>query len=208
MVSAATTYTSLDCIISDSFSTNKAIIRSLLILFLPLVIFLIFFLCYVFKTIKYKKSFSFLSQRTFLSVLVISYISYLNITKYLIQFIYCAEVYEYIDIENAENEKLLWMEDTTVECYTGVHRIIAAVLIWPSLFLFSIGFPIFLIVILNYFKTKKQLNDDKIEETLGFLYRTYRVEFIYWDSIIMLRKATLAIIVVYTYSLGGNQQVT
>lgn len=72
--------------------------------------------------------------------------------------------------------------------------------------LFSLGFPIVVACVLITKRSKDRVQHSLLDETVGFLYRAYHIKFIYWESIILLRKAALAVIVVFAYPLGGNLQ--
>lgn len=73
------------------------------------------------------------------------------------------------------------------------------------LLLYTFGFPIFVILKLKY-NADEWENDDFLSK-YGFLYKAYTKDMIYWEAIIMARKAIIASIVVFAYDLGGNLQV-
>lgn len=53
---------------------------------------------------------------------------------------------------------------------------------------------------------KRNPKEGWIYDVAGFMYRAYKPNFVYWESIIMIRKALLAVIVVFAYPLGANLQ--
>ena len=53
---------------------------------------------------------------------------------------------------------------------------------------------------------RKKLQNLWIQETVGLMFRGFEENYIFWDSMILLRKALLVTIVVHAYSLGGNLQ--
>lgn len=206
-VSSATTFTSLDCIIESSIDNTKSIIRHLFSIAVPFIIFVIISIFWIYKKLQKRENFNYLGRRLLLSFLVVLYLSYISITKYFVRFLYCEKVNINPDYESLDETKRLWLEDTSIECYSGRHLIITIALIVPMLLLFSLGFPIASSFVLICLKLRNMLETKWAIETVGFLYRTYKIDVIFWDSIIMLRKAALAIIVVFAYPLGGNQQV-
>lgn len=48
---------------------------------------------------------------------------------------------------------------------------------------------------------------DWIYDTMGFVYRSYRPQCIFWESVILLRKVSIAAVVVFAYPLGFDLQV-
>lgn len=207
----ANTFMSIDCILNTPNNNNnndsplimrKSIIRLYISIFWPLSTIFILILFWILMMIRYKLNLNYLKRRIFLSILVVFYISYINVTKSLVKALYCVKL-------NTENDlnKYVWLEDTYVECNHGHHYILLIYICIPLLLLFSLGFPLSIALLLIREKHKDHLHSACAYETLGFLYRSYDTKYVFWDAIIMLRKALLAIIVVFAYPLGGNQQV-
>ena len=139
-----------------------------------------------------------------LSASVVFYISYISLTKTLIKIFSCIEVHDPVNI-NHDSVSKYWAVDTSIECYVGNHALLLGLLGWPLFILFTFSFPI----ALGYVIIKNVADDYKegwIYDVSGFMYRSYRKDYIFWESLIMLRKAILATVVVFSYPLGANLQ--
>lgn len=60
---------------------------------------------------------------------------------------------------------------------------------------------------LIYLKHTKKCHDREIINKIGFVYRGYVEQFIYWEVIIIIRKALVQVVVVFAYPLRENLQV-
>lgn len=76
------------------------------------------------------------------------------------------------------------------------------------LLLFSLGFIVFIFVLLLRNKQRALKQDVQFLARYGFLYRAYKTDSftIYWEAIVTLRKALIGAVVVYAYPLGPNLQ--
>lgn len=169
-------------------------------------IFILFIFWSIFKLIKKITISDYLPKRMLLSIFAVFYISYINVTKVLVRMLYCVDILVYE--KNEIRTKEYWADDTAIACNAGDHRILISVFSWPLILVFSFGFPLFTAGMLLYKRWRKELSDMRTYETMGFLYRAYQEKYVFWDSVVMLRKAVLAVIVVFAYPLGGNLQVT
>ena len=142
----------------------------------------------------------YLSQRILLTFLAINYFFYIGMTKSLLRFFACTRVSD--DREDSDWSRYVWEEDTEVECYEGKHALLVGLLVVPLLLAVSFGYPAGVFIIL--WRSKDRLNDEDFVETYGFLYRAYDRH--YWEVIVMMRKAAVATIAVFAYSLGSNLQ--
>ena len=140
------------------------------------------------------------SQRILLTFLAINYFVYIGMTKNLLRFFACTRVSD--DREDTDWSRYVWEEDTEVECYEGKHALLVGLLVVPLLLAVSFGYPAGVFIIL--WRSKDRLNDEDFVQTYGFLYRAYDRH--YWEVIIMMRKAAVATIAVFAYSLGSNLQ--
>jgi len=140
-----------------------------------------------------------------LSAVVVLYISYLGVTRRLIRILYCIEIIDGTTPDDTSKETY-WTEDTAIKCYTGSHGILVAALVIPMVAIVSIAFPILSAWVLIRRRRLGTLREFKSKETFGFMFRGYRDEYVFWDSIIMLRKALLALVVGFGYPLGVNLQ--
>ena len=55
-------------------------------------------------------------------------------------------------------------------------------------------------------KVAEDYKDGWIYDVAGFVYRSYGKKYVFWESVIMLKKAVLAVVVVFSYKLGANIQ--
>lgn len=189
---------SLDCLVDDSDSTPRTITATVLTLMSPLFLLVIIngvWLLYLFR----KERQHLFVRRMMLSILAVLYISYIHITRRLIRVLYCVET------SDGEEETYYWTEDTSVECYSGSHGWLLGVLVVPCCVLL-IAFPIWTGIYLISKRDNNELSTEFVRETLGFVFAAYREEVIFWDSIIILRKGLIALIVVFSYPLGGSLQ--
>lgn len=67
--------------------------------------------------------------------------------------------------------------------------------------------PILIILTLLYFRRKNKLYNKNIVDKFGFFYQSYVEDYVYWEVIILVRKALVQVVIVYAYRLGANLQV-
>lgn len=194
----------IDCIISSSSAAVRSVWRTLLSLLVPGAVMGIFAAFWSYITFQQNKGFSYFWKRLILSIVAVTYISYLGLTKLAVRVFYCVDVF---DSDNAftYSQKKVWAVDTSIQCYEKEHfgLIVIAVVV---LVLVSFLFPLMSAVILSQNKDKHREMGSWTMETMGFLYRAFKDKFVFWESLIMLRKACLSIIVVFSYPLGGQSQ--
>lgn len=99
-----------------------------------------------------------------------------------------------------------WAEDTQHVCWEGAHGIAAGVLGIPGLITVTFGIPIALALFLLYKRYIGVVLEPECLNTYGFVYQSYQPSFVYWESVIMVRKASMAAVIVYAYDLGPNLQ--
>lgn len=99
-----------------------------------------------------------------------------------------------------------WGEDTSLKCYEGSHARLVGSLGGPGLIIFSFGIPLFVLIFLLWNKHNNKLNDQTFLNTYGFIFQNYNEQFVYWEVLIMFRKALVDGIVVFAYPLGPNLQ--
>ena len=146
----------------------------------------------------------YLLRKCILSALVVFYVSYISITKTLVDILNCVEVHD-STVAGIDETTDYWAVDTSVECYERSHAALAYLLAWPFLVIFSVGFPLS-VAFLVVKKVKEDYKDGWIYEVSGFVYRSYSKRYIFWESVIMIRKALLAVVVVFSYELGFKVQ--
>lgn len=178
--------------------------RQILSVSFPIVVFLSG--CLYWKFIAWKRNLStiFLFKRMTLTFLVVSFVSYISLVKAAVQIFHCVDVFDGLTIDD-DGVHRYWEEDTLIHCFVDSHLILSLTFGIP-LVLFSFLYPFFLAVFLIIARNFDHLESMDVQETVGLFYRGYEKEFVFWDSIIMLRKAALAAIIVFAYNLGGNLQ--
>ena len=195
---------SVDCLIPSEAFLQRSVASSLVDALQPIACIFLFAVFWLAVKIGWSKPWMYLLKRCILSALVVFYISYISTTKTLINILNCVEVHD-STIAGFDQTTSYWAMNTAVTCYEGSHAILAGVLAWPFLFIFTLGFPL-AIAYLIIVKVAEDYKDGWIYDIAGFVYRSYSKKYIFWESVIMLRKALLAIVVVFSYELGANIQ--
>ena len=206
-ISAVTSETvnhSIDCLIPLGASIPRSIASTLVDVSQPLACIFVFVVFWLLIKIKRSKPWMYLLRKCFLSAIVVCYISYISISKTLVNILNCAEVHD-STTAGIDQTTDYWVLDTAVICNEGSHAILAGLLAWPFLFIFTLGFPL-AIAYLVIVEVAEDYKDGWIYDVTGFVYRSYSKEYIFWESMIMFRKAILAVVVVFSYKLGANIQ--
>eukprot|EP00210_Caulerpa_lentillifera_P006633 g6336.t1 len=194
----------IDCIIGLDSPTFRSIWRTLLILLVSLIDMLVFVLIWLYVTIHNKENISYLWKRIILSVIAVTYISYLGLTKLAVRVFYCVDVYN-SESYLSDDKTTLWAVDTSIRCYGKDH--FGLVIVGALIFTFvSFSFPLVSAVVIIKNKPNSDQEQGWLFETMGFLYRAFKENLMFWESIVMLRKACLSVIVVFAYPLEGHLQ--
>ena len=196
---------SVDCLIPAEASLHRSIDGTLVDVLQPFACTLVFAVFWLVIKIRSNKPLMYMLKQCVLSALVVCYISYISITKTLVNILNCVEVYDSNDTTTDYTTKVYWTVDTSVECYEGSHAALAFLLAWPFLFIFTLGFPLAIAYLIGKNVTE-DYKDGWIYAVAGFVYRSYSKKYIFWESVIMSRKAVLAVVVVFSYDLGPNIQ--
>eukprot|EP00210_Caulerpa_lentillifera_P007463 g7133.t1 len=187
-------------------NTKRASYVSLVSGFLvPIFVILCIVAFFAFVTYKSSKGMYYFVKRSVLAALAICYLSYLSITRVAVMFFYCVGVHTNEEFSSNE-ETYYWALDTSIQCSASYHK--KFMVFGGILFgLFSVGFPLISAAVLVLFRKDSGHDDPQwMADILGFLYRAYRREFVYWESIVLLRKALLSVIAVFSYHLGRYTQ--
>ena len=204
MASEATTR-SVDCLIPSDSTIPRAAVRTVVNVMVPMVVTALYFIFWTFALLRIKETADYLIKRCALSFMAVSYLSYIALTRVAVNVLACVDVYDSATLDD-DSTTAYWAVDTSLECYKGSHTVLAVLIGWPMLLLFSVGFPVAFASVLISQRSKGGLKGELLFEAAGFMYRAYSGDYVFWESIIMLRKAVLAIVVVFSYSLGGNLQ--
>lgn len=113
-------------------------------------------------------------DRWVLSIAVILYIGYTNITRRSLEFLNCINIDDKGKVE--ENltparfwaEGRHWAEDTSVKCFEGTHNQLTKALALPLLVLVTAGLPLMIVTVLLF--NRKKLQDLSLLRKYGFVY--------------------------------------
>lgn len=100
--------------------------------------------------------------------------------------------------------KRFWVEDTNTICYEQQHLVLVGAGGVPIMLFMCFGFPLFLFCMLysnrNHLRSKNMLNN------FCFLYKDYDEKAPYWEVLIYMRKAAIAVITVLGETLNVQVQ--
>lgn len=178
--------------------------RQTLVMFVPILVLLLMSAQWAIRRYRKKRDRGYLVKRCLLTAVVVFYVSYISLTRAAINTFYCVHVSKATGLDEEESGHY-WALDTAVNCFQHSHMHLVLFVAIPAL-LFTLVFPISLAVALINARRTQMLKSAWVLETVGLLFRGFDERFVFWDSVIMLRKALLAAIVVFAYSLGGNLQ--
>ncbi|GLI67927.1 hypothetical protein VaNZ11_012254 [Volvox africanus] len=100
----------------------------------------------------------------------------------------------------SENQKATWpygywVRDMNQECYTGRHQTFWLPIGVVSVLLLCLTMPITSAAITLYFR--KRLNEVEVLQVYGFLYRTYKPKFFFWESVSQAQTLLLVVVEVF-----------
>eukprot|EP00210_Caulerpa_lentillifera_P003941 g3761.t1 len=195
----------VDCLVSTGSTPFKALWRMIVSVSIPLIVLGILTFFWIYVTIKNGKGGQYFLKRFTLSAISVAYISYLGLTKMAVRAFYCVDVYDSVDHLEQSTTKL-WAVDTSIMCYEDDH---AGIIVIAALVLLFVTFSYPLLSFIALIKNKENVRrgDKRIFEMAGFLFRAFKEKFAFWETIVMLRKACLSVICVFSYSLGGDSQL-
>lgn len=194
----------VDCLVSSTSAVVRAVWRMLTSLFVPGIIVGIFVSIWGYLTVRDKKGLSYFWKRSTLSIIAVTYISYLGLTEMAVRAFYCVNIYDSSDLSDNSKQRH-WALDTAIKCYGKDHSSIIAIGV-VVLSLVTVLFPLISATILSRNKERIKNRDNWVFETAGFLFRAFKESCLFWESFVMLRKAFLSLIVVFSYPLGGDSQ--
>lgn len=161
-----------------------------------------------------------LRRRLIIGFIVGMFFAYETVTEMMMRLVSCIQlddvrsseelgipygiVNRYGDYASARDR--YWVEDTNHICWEGSHRLAAGILAVPGLAIITAGIPIGLAAFLLYKRYRGVVLEPECLNTYGFVYQSYHPRFVYWESVIMLRKISLAAVIVFAYDLGPNLQ--
>ncbi|CDW74982.1 UNKNOWN [Stylonychia lemnae] len=105
-------------------------------------------------------------------------------------------IFQCKDIDDESRLRL----DLEIQCWDKQHSLFSYFIALPTIILWGLGIPFFGLAIL--IKERKSLDQIQTRQKYGFLYRGYRIDFYYWEIVIMYRKILIIFIAVFVSSLG------
>eukprot|EP00210_Caulerpa_lentillifera_P002428 g2327.t1 len=172
----------IDCIVASSSGITRSLWRISVVVSVPISVMILYAIFWGIRTYLKSRGFSYFMKRVLLSIIAITYISYLALTKTAVKLFYC------VDISNAAHPPGRFSHrhlafDTSIKCFHGGH--FALITIGSIILLVvTVSFPVTLAVVLYRHKSSKQ-TESWIPETMGFLYRAYEKNFKFWECLLM-----------------------
>ena len=196
---------SIECLTPVEAAFPRSILRPIVTIAAPVTALLlhgVFWFCVAMRS---AESWEYLEKRWSLSFLAVSYLTCVRITKNAVNVLSCVRVRQSIHT-GAESTSYRWTQAATVKCFAGSHAILVSVLSLPVLLFFTLGFPVLLSWKLLRKKNLDPSHESWFMDATAFLYRAYADRFVYWESLVLFRKALLTIVVAVGYHLGSNLQ--
>ena len=197
---------SVDCLFDADQKPPRSILRIVIKFAVPLCMELFYIGFWMFKTYRSNENIFFFAKTAMLSSLALVYLTYVSVTKTAVDTLHCIGAYDSVD-RGDDHTSRYWALDTSLKCYEGSHAVLVATIGVPVLVVFSFGLPIALACTL--LKWRCSTCDEGLSwftDASSFLYRAYKKPFVFWESVIMYRKAILTIVVAFAYPLGSNRQ--
>jgi hypothetical protein len=94
-----------------------------------------------------------------------------------------------------------WVSDIQQACWEGWHKGWALGLGVPLVFIFCLGVPLAVLLLLVLNRTKMD-GRSTFSECFGFLYHNYRPKRFYWEVVSLLQLAVVVAVSVFTHTLG------
>jgi hypothetical protein len=133
-------------------------------------------------------------SRAISTLVILLFLVHPNIVEYMFNGFYC------VDIDGEQRIQ----EDLRVECWQTEHKIFGFFLAMPAIIVWGLGIPFFAFSLLT--RERESLNKLSVKEKFGFLYNGYKVEYYYWEIVIMYRKIGLIFIQVFISQNGAITQ--
>jgi hypothetical protein len=138
------------------------------------------------------------TDKIVVTILVILYILYPTVARQVFKLLACRGGFS----DGPTASYLLY--DLSLSCWTGTHLIYTLCIGVPTVVLYMLGFPLFIVYILSINKDK--FGDDEVMFRYGVLHAGYRHKVFYWEAMISLRKASIIGVSVFTLTFGVQVQ--
>lgn len=143
---------------------------------------------------RYKKMEALPYNRAISTLVILLFLVHPNIVEYMFNGFYC------VDIDGEQRIQ----EDLRVQCWQTEHQIFGFFVSMPSIIIWGLGIPFFAFTLLT--RERDSLQRLSTKEKFGFLYNGYKVEYYYWEIVIMYRKIGLIFIQVFISQNGAITQ--
>ena len=90
--------------------------------------------------------------------------------------------------------------DLEIVCWSSVHSFWSFAVAMPGIIAWGLGIPAFAFFLMA--KEKSKLDTVETRMKFGFLYNGYKLEYYYWEVVIMYRKIILIFIAVFIQNYG------
>jgi len=179
----------VEAIETDDSLFNVFYIKLIMMALLP---FLVFISCYAIWYVIgcVRKNQKVTKSRSISSLVIILFLVHPDIVQYMFSIFNCYEV---------DGESRVF-ENMAIVCYEGYFSLFAFGVGIPGIVIWGLGIPFFAYLLLRQVKHKLELTETR--EQYGFLYRGYKKQFFYWESVIMYRKIILIFIQVFVQAYG------
>lgn len=152
---------------------------------------------------------SLLSARLTVTLVAVLFFSYMKLSKEFMQSLKCLHLDEYHPSDPGTKYAVAkgnyWAQDTSLECFQGQHNLVA-IMGLVGLAILTLGAPLYLLCLLLWLRARDQVFDSINIQRFGFLYQAYGLGTIYWEVVILLRKALIVSVVVFARTLGAHLQ--
>jgi len=196
----------IDCLISTDSHLMRSVLRVVFSLLVPCSVILMFALYWSFRAVyKYRNDRSYFPRRLLLTVVSVVYTVYFDLTQLAVKVFNCVSILDDEDSFNTSKNRY-WIANTSIRCYDSKAHVFLMGIALGVLLTVTLSFPFF--CAWSLFRHRRDVTATKTwaHDTMGFLCGPFKRKFVYWECVIMIKKALLSIIIVYSYSLGTQPQ--
>ena len=178
------TFLSFDCFVDDyqikGPFESAPLFKQFLLIFLPLILFIIVTLLWVIVYLLKRKWVKDLKRNLVISFISIVFLLHPKLTEQSLAMFRCVEI---------DNGVSMMRMDTDIECYSSKHLLLCLALAVPTLIIWVITLPVIALVLL--FKNIKKGEGNKIKQYTLILYQGLKHDRFYWEFVNTLRKVLL-----------------
>ena len=142
--------------------------------------------------------------RWFVSVLVVFFLTHTALTYSVFLILACAPLQD-TEEESRDWDRWFLVSDPTVECWTSSHERWVLGLAIPGILLYVLGVP-FGAWWLMWRNRNAMQQPGHTQRTFLFMTSSYQPKFYYWECVIMLRKAAVAVMSLLLEAWGRDVQ--